>query len=58
MTEEKRKPFTTMLKPSILKRLRIFAAEKETSSVAALIEEAVIRFLDTEAPPKKPKKSS
>jgi hypothetical protein len=58
MTEEKRKPFTTMIKPSILKHLRIFAAERETSSIAAIIEEALIRFLESEAPEKRTRKKS
>jgi hypothetical protein len=53
MTEEKRKPFTTMIKPSILKRLRMLAAEREQPSIAAMIEEALIRYLDTESPEKK-----
>jgi len=53
--DEKRKPFTTMMKPSILKRLKTLAIESDARSVADLIEAAVTQYLNK--PARKPEKN-
>jgi hypothetical protein len=51
--DEKRKQLTTMMKPSLLKKLKILAAEREVR-VTDLIEEAIVQYL--EKPIRKQKK--